>query len=270
MKEIDDSGSEFFPLLEPIQGGKQHSGLGGSLLAKALLSVAAAGLLTVSALAAAPEDGGPAVYVDGPPAIELPADPDPPQPPPEEPPEVKKPVKKPEVSEPPITPPPTTPPPTTPPPTTPPPTTPPPTTPPPTTPPPYYPPYNPPEPEPEPVDFTDPSLELYEARYSYYVDLTDPTPIITIFYDFYAYVGSATRVDIQPSLSVPTDASYKPDWAYAITADQEIQEEVISFPVPADFVLTKAPGTLTLTMRYQKNGADTTQTVSFPLAYDGP
>ncbi|MBO5497574.1 MAG: hypothetical protein J5967_09250, partial [Oscillospiraceae bacterium] len=134
----------------------------------------------------------------------------------------------------------------------------------------YYPPYNPPEPEPEPVDFTDPSLELYEARYSYYVDLTDPTPIITIFYDFYAYVGSATRVDIQPSLSVPTDASYKPDWAYAITADREIQEEVISFPVPADFVLTKAPGTLTLTMRYQKNGADTTQTVSFPLAYDGP
>ena len=71
--------------------------------------VAAAGLLTVSALAAAPEDGGPALYVDGPPAIELPADPDPPQPPPEEPPEVKKPVKKPEVSEPPITPPPTTP-----------------------------------------------------------------------------------------------------------------------------------------------------------------
>ena len=77
-------------------------------------------------------------------------------------------------------------------------------------------------------------------------------------------------MDIQPSLSVPTDASYKPDWAYAITADREIQEEVISFPVPADFVLTKAPGTLTLTMRYQKNGADTTQTVSFPLAYDGP
>lgn len=156
MKEIDDSGSEFFPLLEPIQGGKQDSGLGGSLLAKALLSVAAAGLLTVSALAAAPEDGGPAVYVDGPPAIELPADPDPPQPPPEEPPEVKPPVKKPEISEPPTPPPPTSPPPTTPPPTTPPPTTPPPTTPPPTT-PPYVPPYDPPA-----DTFTEPTLELID------------------------------------------------------------------------------------------------------------
>ena len=162
MKEIDNSGSEIFPLREPIAGVKHHGKPGASaLLAKALLSVAAAGLVTAAVLSGPSADGGPAVY-DGPPVIEVPAEPDTPKLPPEEPPDVKPPVKKPEISTPPTTPPPTTPPPTTPPPTTPPPTTPPPTTPPPTTPPPttpppYVPPYDPPA-----DTFTEPTLELID------------------------------------------------------------------------------------------------------------
>ena len=137
MKEIDNSGSEIFPLREPIAGVKHHGKPGASaLLAKALLSVAAAGLVTAAVLSGPPADGGPAVY-DGPPVIEVPAEPDTPKLPPEEPPDVKPPVKKPEISTPPTTPPPTTPPPTTP--------------------PPYVPPFDPPA-----DTFTEPTLELID------------------------------------------------------------------------------------------------------------
>ncbi len=64
MKEIDNSGSEIFPLREPIAGVKHHGKPGASaLLAKALLSVAAAGLVTAAVLSGPPADGGPAVYL---------------------------------------------------------------------------------------------------------------------------------------------------------------------------------------------------------------
>ena len=267
MKEIDDSGSEFFPLLEPIQGGKQDSGLGGSLLAKALLSVAAAGLLTVSALAAAPEDGGPAVYVDGPPAIELPADPEPPLPP-EEPPEVKPPVKKPEISEPPTsppptTPPPTTPPPTTPPPTTPPPTTPPPTTPPPTTPPPYTPPYNPPaDPEPSPDDFTAPELTLVEGE--------PPAPDGDVVYIRVTYnldLGDAEDATVRIKATVQGTWSATMD-RYTHT-NLSGQHDEFTVPVPMGSLVPDLPGcSVTFTVSYTRDGSPQTVNLGpYPLPY---
>ena len=249
MKEIDFSGSEFFPLLEPIQGGKQDSGLGGSLLAKALLSVAAAGLLTVSALAAAPEDGGPAVYVDGPPAIELPADPDPPQPPPEEPPEVKPPVKKPEISTPPTTPPPTTPPPTTPPPTTPPPTTP----------PPYIPPYDPPtdppvtEPPTEPPisDFTAPTLVLVEG----YAAPDGDTVYVRVKYNL--DLGNAADATIDITAYVPSVGADRTTTIERYTyTNLSNQSDEIEVTAPLGTMVEDVSGsTVTFKVSYVRDGS---------------
>lgn len=252
MKEIDDRGPEFAAAYEPVKGGKHHKKLAGGLAARALLAAAMAGLLTLSVLTSEAEMRTPALYGgdpenNAPPAVEAPEEPTTPPP----------------TTPPPTTPPPTTPPPTTPPPTTPPPTTPPPTTPPPTTPPPYIPPYNPPE----PAEFTDPSLEIQEARYSYITELGSP-PMISVYYAGNVYVGSATRVDIHPTIYVPADVTYAPDWARTVTSDTWFEEESISFPVPADFDPTGASGTLTLTLKYPKNGSNAEKTVTFALRLD--
>ena len=157
MKEIDDSGPEFAEANEPVGGGKQYDKLAVSLAARALLSAAVAGLLTLSVLTSQEEIRTSALYGGGPgdaapPAVENLQPPEEPKEP-EEPPTTPPPTTPPTT--PPSAPPPTTPPPTTAPPTTPPPTTPPPTTPPPTTPPPYVPPYDPPA-----DTFTEPKLVL--------------------------------------------------------------------------------------------------------------
>lgn len=159
MKEIDDSGPEFAEANEPVGGGKQYDKLAVSLAARALLSAAVAGLLTLSVLTSQEEIRTSALYGGGPgdaapPAVENLQPPEEPKEP-EEPPTTPPPTTPPTT--PPSAPPPTTPPPTTAPPTTPPPTTPPPTTPPPTTPPPYVPPYDPPA-----DTFTEPKLVLID------------------------------------------------------------------------------------------------------------
>ena len=259
MKEIDNSGSEIFPLREPIAGVKHHGKPGASaLLAKALLSVAAAGLVTAAVLSGPPADGGPAVY-DGPPVIEVPAEPDTPKLPPEEPPDIKPPVKKPEISTPP-----TTPPPTTPPPTTPPPTTPPPTSPPPTTPPPYIPPYDPPaEPEVTPDDFTAPSL----LRISGYAVMDGE---LFVRANYYVDMGSADKVFIYPACTVPGWGAYSDFTPRAVLGSGYIEED--EFPCEQrDLINTPAPSGDTvevyLTLKYEQDGATNTvpYSATFPI-----
>jgi hypothetical protein len=237
MKEIDDSGSEFFPLREPIQGGKEHGGLGTPLLAKAMLSVAAAGLLTVSVLTAVPNEGVPAMYGDQPPAVEVPSEP---LPPPEEP-EVKPPVKKPEIPPPPTTPPPTTLPPTTPPPTT--------------------PPYIPPE---EPVEeFTAPSL----SRISGYAVMDGE---LFVRANYYVDMGSADKVFIYPACTVPGWGAYSDFTPRAVLESGYIEED--EFPCEQrDLINTPAPSGDTvevyLTLKYEQDGATNTipYSATFPI-----
>lgn len=257
MKEIDNSGSEIFPLREPIAGVKQHGKPGASaLLAKALLSVAAAGLVTAAVLSGPPADGGPAVY-DGPPVIEVPAEPDSPKLPPEDP-EVKPPVKKPEIS-----PPPTTPPPTTPPPTTPPPTTPPPTTPPPTTPPPYIPPYDPPtdpptdppvtEPPTEPPisDFTAPTLVLVEG----YAAPDGDTVYVRVKYNL--DLGNAADATIDITAYVPSVGTNRTTTIERYTyTNLSNQSDEIEVTAPLGTMVEDASGsTVTFKVSYVRDGS---------------
>ena len=190
MREIDNSGSEIFPMDEEVKGGKNHKKIvAGSLLAP-VLAVAAAGLITLAAVAEMAENGSGSVWDSlPPPPVEEVLPPEEPVIPPEEPvipPEEpvippEEPEKKPEE---PTNPPPTTPPPTTPPPTTPPPTTPPPTTPPPTTPPPFVPIYDP-DPEPVVPSFVEPSIRFSAGFKNDYSDFS------TILFNYNIDMGSA-------------------------------------------------------------------------------
>ena len=252
MKEIDNSGSEIFPLCEPIAGVKHHGKPGAcALLAKALLSVAAAGLVTAAVLSGPPADGGPAVY-DGPPVIEVPAEPDSPKLPPEDP-EVKPPVKKPEISPPPTTPPPTTPPPTTPPPTTPPPTTPPPTT------PPYIPPYDPPtdppvtEPPTEPPisDFTAPTLVLVEG----YAAPDGDTVYVRVKYNL--DLGNAADATIDITAYVPSVGASRTTTIERYTyTNLSNQSDEIEVTAPLGTMVEDASGsTVTFKVSYVRDGS---------------
>ena len=228
MKEIDNSGSEIFPLREPIAGVKQHGKPGASaLLAKALLSVAAAGLVTAAVLSGPPADGGPAVY-DGPPVIEVPAEPDSPKLPPEDP-EVKPPVKKPEIS------------------------------PPPTTPPPYIPPYDPPtdppvtEPPTEPPisDFTAPTLVLVEG----YAAPDGDTVYVRVKYNL--DLGNAADATIDITAYVPSVGTNRTTTIERYTyTNLSNQSDEIEVTAPLGTMVEDASGsTVTFKVSYVRDGS---------------
>ena len=257
MREIDNSGSEIFPMNEEVKGGKNHKKIvAGSLLAP-VLAVAAAGLITLAAIV---ETGGNGTDWDPlpPPPYEEVLPPEDPVIPPEKPEDPEKkpedpedpeekpedPEKKPEE---PTTPPPTTPPPTTPPPTTPPPTTPPPTTPPPTTPPYIY------DPDPEPVvppSFQAPKLTLQEY---------DAGPDWDLYVRFVYSIdpGDAALVTFNPYVEVPDDTEkyYSSGHPRSFSGSSSGEEGECVVPSPPPELRTV---TLHLYAEYEQNGVTKT------------
>ena len=260
MREIDDRYLEFAPAYEPVKGGKHHKKIGGAL-ARAMLAAAATGLFTLSILNAV-QPRSEAVFApqDPQPPVVQPVDPQPPAPPPVE-------KEKDPVTPPPTTPPPTTPPPTTPPPTTPPPTTPPPTTPPPTTPPPtitpFYPYYEPVT----PVPFTAPTLKVFPDDDGAGGGIINIDGIDQLYVGIGCYfeltVGSATRVDVTPTLYVPDIGSGSADtWAFTSDGMGEASPEILTDPTIS---ARPTEGTLIVTASYKQNGEPKTISVSVPV-----
>ena len=266
MKEIDNHGSEIFPSRESVKGkrvfgSKNKTGVAGVApsMAAPLLSIGAAGLITLAAVTGNLEASDPVMPggydVGDPPAIV----------------EVQKPVEKPTVTAPPVKKPPATTPPTTPPPVTKPPTTSPPTTPPgvpiegpstdtPTEPPkdsptdaPTEPPTEPPEPEPpepeppEPEPFTEPTVGLTMAQGSW--DVVDDQYVLYLQYGYTVELGSASSCIVDPIFT----CEFYPSWS-ASGGTEAFTPPGTSFSRPEILVTAAAPtyppdmGNVTLTV----------------------
>ena len=235
MREIDDRYLEFAPAYEPVKGGKHHKKIGGAL-ARAMLAAAATGLFTLSILNAV-QPRSEAVFApqDPQPPVVQPVDPQPPAPPP---------VEK---EKDPVTPPPTTPPPTTPPPTI----------------TPFYPYYEPVT----PVPFTAPTLKVFPDDDGAGGGIINIDGIDQLYVGIGCYfeltVGSATRVDVTPTLYVPDIGSGSADtWAFTSDGMGEASPEILTDPTIS---ARPTEGTLIVTASYKQNGEPKTISVSIPV-----